>query len=136
MSTLLTKISAGIPSYITRYVDKSDDIAQQIESILEKKRMTQRELANALNKKESEVSKWLTGRHNFTIKSIAKIEEVLGEEIVITCQKAKEKYPKIYYKITHEIHFNTEEAIFVTDEGDALTSGTDFTPYRSKRIAC
>lgn len=35
-----------------------------------------------VGKKESEVSKWLTGTHNFTLKTIAKISAVLGEPIV------------------------------------------------------
>ena len=35
-----------------------------------------------LNKKESEISKWLSGTHNFEIKTIAKIESVLEENII------------------------------------------------------
>jgi transcriptional regulator with XRE-family HTH domain len=39
-------------------------------------------LAHRLGKKESEISKWLTGRHNFTTKTLAHIALVLGEEVV------------------------------------------------------
>ncbi len=36
----------------------------------------QRDLANAMGKTEAEISKWLCGFHNFTIKTISKIEAV------------------------------------------------------------
>ena len=58
-------------------------IADRIDYLLRKKGMTQRSLAERLGKKESEVSKWLTGRHNFTINTLAHIALALGEEIVI-----------------------------------------------------
>lgn len=43
--------------------------------------MTQKDLANLLGKKESEISKWMTGTHNFTLRSIAKIEKALNVSI-------------------------------------------------------
>jgi transcriptional regulator with XRE-family HTH domain len=43
--------------------------------------MTQKDLADLLGKKESEISKWMTGTHNFTIRSIAKIERALNVSI-------------------------------------------------------
>lgn len=44
--------------------------------------MTQKEFAKKMNKTEAEVSRWLSGTHNFTLKTIAKITNVLGESIV------------------------------------------------------
>jgi hypothetical protein len=35
-----------------------------------------------MSKRESEISKWLGGGHNFTIATIAKIEVALGEDIL------------------------------------------------------
>jgi len=69
------------------FVDKSLDIVVQIHEIMERKGKTQKDLANALGKKESEISKWLSGWHNLTIKTIAKIEAVLGEDIIIIPMK-------------------------------------------------
>ena len=57
-------------------------IADRIDQLLQKKGMTQRMLAQKLGKKESEISKWLTGRHNFTTKTLAHLSLALGEEIV------------------------------------------------------
>lgn len=57
--------------------------ANQISNILERKGMLQKDLAELLGKKEAEVSKWLGGLHNFTYKTIAKIQAVLNEPVVI-----------------------------------------------------
>jgi ribosome-binding protein aMBF1 (putative translation factor) len=72
----------SIPEQTKRSARISLDIASQINSILKKKNISQRELASRLNKKESEISKWLSGNHNFTIKTLAGIETILGEEII------------------------------------------------------
>ena len=72
----------SIPEQTKRLARISLDIASQINSILKRKNITQRELASRLNKKESEISKWLSGNHNFTIKTLASIETILGEEII------------------------------------------------------
>ena len=72
----------SIPVQTKRSARISLDIASQINSILKRKNITQRDLASRLNKKESEISKWLSGNHNFTIKTLAAIETILGEEII------------------------------------------------------
>jgi ribosome-binding protein aMBF1 (putative translation factor) len=71
-----------IPEQTKRYSRISMDIASQINYLLKRKNISQRELASLLNKKESEISKWLSGNHNFTIKTLASIETILREEII------------------------------------------------------
>lgn len=80
-----------------RYISKNLDIANQVHVLLEKKRINQKEFAKLLNKKESEVSKWLSGFHNLTLKSIAKMEAVLESDIILTPLKACDKYKSIQY---------------------------------------
>lgn len=62
--------------------DLSFAIADRIDYLLKKNGLTQRNLANRLGKKESEISKWLTGRHNFTTNTLAHIALALGEEVI------------------------------------------------------
>jgi len=73
--------SIQVREEVSKFVDHSFDIVNKIHAILEKQGKTQRDLAVMLGKNESEVSKWMRGTHNFTLKSIAKIETVLGEKI-------------------------------------------------------
>ena len=57
-------------------------IAERLAAILKEKDMTQHEFAKIMGKRDSEISKWLTGRHNFTISTIASIELALGEKLI------------------------------------------------------
>jgi transcriptional regulator with XRE-family HTH domain len=59
-------------------------VIEQITSILRQKGMCQRDLALLLGKRESEISKWMRGTHNFTLSTIAAIQEALGEKILDT----------------------------------------------------
>ena len=79
------KISKDVEGYVQR----SFDIVDSIHAILKQKGMDQKDLAIALEKKESEISKWMTGTHNFTLKTITKIEAVLGRPIIHTVKSTK-----------------------------------------------
>jgi len=63
-------------------VRQSFDIVDRIHVILAKQGKEQKDLARLLGKNESEISKWMSGTHNFTISTLAKIQVVLGESII------------------------------------------------------
>lgn len=75
--------SIQVSDEVKRFVDHSFDIVNRIHDILENQGKTQRDLATLMGKKESEISKWMQGTHNFTLKSLAKIESVLGEKLIV-----------------------------------------------------
>lgn len=68
------------------------DIANRIYELLKAKKMTQRKFAALMGKRESEISRWLTGSHGFTTTSLAKISAVLGEPIVEVKKEPQIKY--------------------------------------------
>ena len=67
---------------VRRRVDLTLLIVDRIHSILEEKGLKQKDLANMLGKKDSEISKWMRGTHNFTIDTISSIENALGTPIL------------------------------------------------------
>ena len=73
---------ANVPNDITIEIDLSFDIATKIDTILSNRKISQKDFAAMIGKKESEVSKWLKGTHNFTLRTIAKITDVLNEPII------------------------------------------------------
>lgn len=84
MTKVLERIRSRIPSFKKRMMEISFDISAQIYEYMKKENnMSQKDFAKRLNKKESEVSKWLSGGHNFTIETIAKIEEVFKQKILV-----------------------------------------------------
>jgi len=51
-------------------------------SILKEKVVGKPDFAEKMEKSPSDVSKWLSGTHNLIIKTMAKIENTLGEELI------------------------------------------------------
>lgn len=84
--SLFRKTLDEIPPETHIFIRKYTDILDRVQALLDKKGMKRRDLAAALGKSESEVSKWLAGEHNFTLKSIAKLEAVLGEDILVVAK--------------------------------------------------
>lgn len=57
-------------------------IAIGIRSIMKAKGMTQLQLAEKMNLSKSEISKLLSGKENLSVKTISKLEKVLGEPVI------------------------------------------------------
>lgn len=94
-----------IPAETHIFIRKYTDILDRVQEILDRRGMKRRDLALALGKSESEISKWLAGTqgsHNFTLRSIAKLEAVLGEEIlVVSSNDSQTKDPIKKHKANH-----------------------------------
>ena len=60
---------------------EKEDIIASLKALLEKKEISQRELANLIGKDETIVSRWFSGRTGISKSSLALIEEKLGETI-------------------------------------------------------
>ncbi len=73
---------AKVSPEVRRSVALSFMIVYRIYAILEERGLKQKDLANMLGKKESEISKWMRGTHNFTIETISSIENALGYPIL------------------------------------------------------
>ncbi len=71
---------ARVPAETSRRHDMLVDIGDRIDEILRRKGWSRTDFAKAMGKKDSEISKWMGGGHNFTIATIAKIEAVPEED--------------------------------------------------------
>jgi len=71
-----------VPEDVKIFVRRQVDMARRIREIMESNNLTQKSLAKRLSKQESEISKWLSGEHNLTLRSLAKLEAALGEPIL------------------------------------------------------
>lgn len=74
---------------IDAFIEKNLAITEKVRLALEAKNWNRAQLAEAMDKSPSEVSKWLTGMHNLTLKSIIKMEQALGVDL-IHCEPIKE----------------------------------------------
>lgn len=81
-NSLFRQCLASIPQEQTAHFNISFELAERISEVLKEKGLSQKDFAKLLNKRESEISKWLTGRHNFTTKTISLIETTLGCKLI------------------------------------------------------
>lgn len=90
------------PPEVQKQVDLCVAIANRVYDLLEERSMSQRDLARALGKTETEVSRWLSGTHNLTIATIAKMAAVLGDDIITTTTNIKHENYQYHKAATEE----------------------------------
>jgi len=64
------------PNDLDDYVDKFHSVSKYISSFSKENDFKQKDIAKRLDMAESQISKWLNGFHNLTLKSIIKLESV------------------------------------------------------------
>ncbi len=84
----INKRRESIPNDTKIFIKKSFDIIERLHELMEDQNISQKDLAERMGKSEAEVSKWINGVQNFTIKTLSKLEAVLGEEIIhVPCKR-------------------------------------------------
>src|SRR5690606_28128527 len=94
-----------------------------------KHKITQRELAQKLNKRESEISKWLSGGHNFTQRTLTKISIAIGEPIYNIPSTEKQTNETADQLYTIKVIFSRIVS------KDIINSGFKYSDYGSKEIS-
>lgn len=79
---LMDEIRETMSPEMKKQMELSVSIANRIYEILEAKGLSQKDFAILMGKTETEVSRWLSGTHNMTMATLAKISTVLGEDII------------------------------------------------------
>ncbi|WP_394773787.1 helix-turn-helix domain-containing protein [Flavobacterium sp.] len=63
-----------LPEINSKFVDMSLTIARYMSNFTKSKEFKQKDIADKLGKTEPEISKWFSGLHNLTLKSIIKLQ--------------------------------------------------------------
>ncbi len=75
------------------WMEYSQQIALEILEVLDHRNITQKAFATQLDVSPQAVNKWLRGKENFTIETIAKIEQALGIRLLnIGSQSAESQF--------------------------------------------
>ena len=91
-SKVAQKIQDETPEEVRIFVRQYTDIMVRINEILKAKGYTQKDLATKMNKKPSEINKWLKGNRNLTLKTLAKPEAELDEPLIYTSREHATQY--------------------------------------------
>jgi len=81
-SKVFQRILDNTPKDVDIFVDWYADLVVRINQLLRENKISKKELAERMDKKPSEISKWLSGEHNFTLRSLAKLSAELGEPLM------------------------------------------------------
>lgn len=74
----------NVPPDSLEFADLSFAIIDRVHGIMERTPgMTQKKLAAKLGKKESEISRWLGGMHNLTLRNLARLNVALGSKVIV-----------------------------------------------------
>ncbi|MFM2307718.1 MAG: hypothetical protein RLZZ367_2387, partial [Bacteroidota bacterium] len=112
---LIDDILNNAPKENLHFIDRSTEIVEQIYRILDKKGWKQKDLAEAMNKNEAEISKWFRGGYNFTLRTLAHIEVALNENLI---------YTKAGKQLENEL-LNRTETTFYSFKNDTHVAACD-----------
>ena len=80
--SIIDKIFNEISKAEYDLTEKKMLLAARIDDAIKARGWQKQDLARALHKRPSEISKWLSGTHNFTTETLWEIEKVLFVELV------------------------------------------------------
>ncbi len=81
-SKMLKDAIASVPKEMKKQYDYSFDLSDRIVEQMESKGISKFDLARLTGKRPSEVTRWLSGQHNFTLATIAKISVALDHDFL------------------------------------------------------
>jgi transcriptional regulator with XRE-family HTH domain len=111
-SKVAQRILAETPEETKIFARLYVDIVVRVNQLLKAKGFSQKDLADRLEKRPSEINKWLVGEHNFTLRSLAKLEAELGDTIINVPHRkpiSTSEDGKIYVTIFKNAHINTTD---------------------------
>lgn len=76
-SKIFQEILDETPEDVEIFVRLYADLVVRINQLLGENNISKKQLADKMDKKPSEISKWLSGEHNFTLRSLAKLSTEL-----------------------------------------------------------
>lgn len=105
--SLFQSLLESVPSSAKKYVNRQVGFAATVAEKLKLNGMTQRELADKLGKKESYISRVLSGDANPTLKTISELEDALGADVIsFNLQKNRpESSPVIMFGESFRVNF-------------------------------
>lgn len=78
----LQEIFNEIPPELREESRLSFAISNRIDTLMRERGLNQKQFAEAIGKRPNEITRWLSGEHNFTIATIAGLSTFFGQPII------------------------------------------------------
>ena len=82
INTTFNQMFSQVPPEIKQEIDYEIEISNRIDSLMKKHHLSKLEFARKLGKRPSEITKWLSGQHNFTLRTISMLTTFFKEQII------------------------------------------------------
>jgi len=128
-SSLIQNVLKDISSDESIKIEKRMLLAARIDDGIKAKGWKQKDLARAINKSPSEISKWMSGVHNFTADTLFDLERVL--EIHLVNVENNQLIKTFKYKTIHIVQSHTQGGKI-----DMLSTQTAFFLAKAQIINC
>ena len=101
---IISKVLSSVSPLEAKRVETRMMIASKISRALKEKGWKKKDLMNAMGKKNaSEITRWLSGTHNFTLDLLSDLSSVLGIELLNVAEH-------IHEPVTHVYHITVKSA--------------------------
>lgn len=71
-----------VPPEIKEEVDLSFAISNKIDALMQERGLSKKQFADQIGKRPSEITRWLSGQHNFTVSTLAMLSSFFGKSII------------------------------------------------------
>lgn len=78
----LDEILGPVPERMQQETDLSFAISDRIFALMQERGLSKKQFADSLGKRPCEITKWLSGQHNFTIATLGMLSSFFGQPIV------------------------------------------------------
>lgn len=82
VSISLQEIFDEIPNEKREETRLSFAISNRLAALMQERGLNKKQFAEALGKRPNEITRWLSGEHNFTISTIAMLSNFFGKPII------------------------------------------------------
>ena len=112
----LQAVISTLPPEVQIRTKLSIAIARRIEHLMVEAHLNKKQFAEALGRRPSEVTKWLSGEHNFTVATLAMIGTYFHKPIIeVGEEDANEDVDANSKENATEAHICTDEVSRITD---------------------
>lgn len=71
-----------IPPEIKEEINLSFAISNKIDALMRERGLSKKQFADQIGKRPSEITRWLSGQHNFTVSTLAMLSAFFGKSII------------------------------------------------------
>lgn len=124
-SKLFRKALAEVKPETKIFVKKYLDLLERIYELMEEKKMSQKDLAEALQQQPSAVSRLLNSEENYmNLRTIAKLESILGQDILVV--KGRENAHRLTFDMEKKKQIVTTRIVHIDSKLNKAMKSQNF----------